>query len=179
MNVTAVTPFTAGKAHNFDAGQLRQGLSQTAAIATTPDDFANSFARVYDQATIALPAGILLPRQAMNMTQRVETLVTRVPLAPFICVIVLDLLYVIGGIMLTISAILAIRLGEGTRDAQARLSTAAVVAECFEDSTLGNDAVDVKELYAERRGIPTNRIALGKRTHGGRQYGQIKPETKV
>ena len=56
------------------------------------------------------------------------------------------------------------------RDAQARLSMAAVVAESFESPGLGDDARCVDDLFAERRGRMTRRVALGKGQSGGRKY---------
>ena len=70
----------------------------------------------------------------------------------------------------------------------ARLSVGAVVAESFESPVLGEDARDVAELFAERRGLgkSARRIALGKRgirqgakpalpgdPVGGRGYTQV------
>ena len=54
-----------------------------------------------------------------------------------------------------------------------RLTLAAVVAECFEDPELGCDAQQVDELYAERRGLPTTRVALSRGDNGGRLHGRI------
>ena len=55
--------------------------------------------------------------------------------------------------------------GDGVCDAQARLSVGALVAESFESPVLEEDARNVGELFAERRGLGENtrRIALGKR----------------
>ena len=175
LNNSAAVPFVAGRRKSFADELLHQGLEQ-AAIASTPEGFIGIFAQVVDEATVAVPGGILLNRPALNMTQRIETLVTRIPKAPFLCVIILDLLYVVGGIILTVAAVMTVMVGPGIRDAQARLSTAAVVAECFESPALGDDATDVKDLYAEQRGMPTRRIALNGRKHEGRRYGQVVPE---
>ena len=59
------------------------------------------------------------------------------------------------------------------KDAQARLSVAAVVAESFENPALGDDAHSVSDLYAERRGKVTRRVALGRAEGGGRRFKQI------
>ena len=56
---------------------------------------------------------------------------------------------------------------------QARLSVTAVVADGFENARLGDDAVNVEGLYAERRGLGTTRVAFGKRDGGGRCYRKV------
>lgn len=73
-----------------------------------------------------------------------------------------------------VAALIAVRRGRSVRDAQARLSTLAVVAESFESPAWGDDARDVDMLFAERRGESTRRIALVRRAGGkGRRYKQI------
>ena len=119
---------------------------------------------------MALPAGVMLPLQATNVTRRVETPVTRVPVAPFLALVLLNLLYAAAGVSLTLIALLAIVRGHSVRDAQARLSVAAVVAESFESPALGDNATCIDDLYAERRGMATRRVALGRREDGGRRY---------
>jgi len=49
----------------------------------------------------------------------------------------------------------------------------ALVAEAFESPALGDDATKVELLYAERRGTPTRRVALGRNVQGGRCYKPI------
>lgn len=86
---------------------------------------------MYDSTLVALPAGIMLPLAATNVTRRVKTTVTHVPMAPFLALVLLNLLYAAAGVALTLSASLAIFCGCGIRDAQARLSVAAVVAKAL------------------------------------------------
>ena len=47
------------------------------------------------------------------------------------------------------------------------------MAEGFENVSLGDDAVDVEGLYAERRGLVTTRVAFGRRDGGGRCYKKV------
>ena len=115
----------------------------------------------------------MLPLPFLNASRRVETPVTRVPKAPLFAVLLLDLLYAATGIALTLGALAASTRGHGARDVQARLSLTAVVAEGFEDARLGDDAVDVEGLYAERRGLVTTRVAFGRRDGGGRCYRKV------
>lgn len=115
----------------------------------------------------------MLPLPFLNASRRVETPVTRVPKAPLFAVLLLDLLYAATGIALTLSALAASARGHGARDVQARLSLTAVVAEGFENARLGDDAVDVEGLFAERRGMVTKRVAFRRRDGGGRCYRKV------
>ena len=47
------------------------------------------------------------------------------------------------------------------------------MAESFESPAWDDDATQIDELYAERRGEPPRRIALSRRDGGGRHYRQI------
>jgi len=115
----------------------------------------------------------------------VQTQAARVSRAPFICLLLLNLLYAGAGVILTATALLALvgdrgtRAGSqqgrvrGVRDAQARLSVAAIVAESFESPALGDDAMSVDDLFAERQGKKTRRVALVEGKVGGRRYQQV------
>ena len=169
----ASIPFITGITAQWGYDHLRQGLQVSFAGAKSSEDFAARFANVYDQTVIAIPAGVMLSFPATNVTRRIETLVTRVPRAPFLVLVLLNLLYPATGVTLTIIALFALIRGRGVRDAQARLSVAAVVAESFENPALGDDAKKIDDLYAERRGLTPRRVALGRKENGGRRYGQI------
>lgn len=169
----ASIPFVTGITGSWGDEQLHQGLEQAFARAKTPEDVASGFAEVYDQTTVAIPAGVTIPRPVLDATRRVRTQVARVPKAPFATLLCLNLLYAAAGLTLAFTAMLVVHLGEGVKDAQARLSVAAVVAESFENPALGDDAVKVEDLYAERRGKLSPRIALAKGKSGGRRYRQI------
>ncbi len=169
----ASIPFITGITAQWGYDQLLQGLQVSFAGAKSSEDFAAKFANVYDQAMMAIPAGVMVSLPATNVTRRIETPVTRVPRAPFLALVLLDLLYAATGAALTIMAVFALIHGRGVRDAQARLSVAAVVAESFESPALGDDARKIDDLYAERRGLTPRRVALGRKGNGGRRYGQI------
>ena len=173
MNNSAPLAFIGAMDGGFGIEQIKQGLERAVASAKTPEDVSAGLASAYDQTMVSLPAGVLLQRPPLNVTRRVQTLVTRMPKAPFAAVIVTNLLYAVLGIFMTVTALLVLRLGSGVRDTQARLSSAAIVAESFESPALGDDATEVGDLYAERRGMPTRRVAVVKRKDGGRRYKQV------
>ena len=189
LNTTAPLIFLGPLSETYGFEQLYRGINTAAAMASTPDALASSFATAYDQTIIAMPAGTFthLP-PVTTPTKTLQYQASRVPRAPFLALVFLDLTYAILGIALTIVALIVVKKGDGVRDAQARLSIGAVVAESFESPVLGEDARDVGELFAERRGLGTSarRIALGKRgipqgakpappgeSVGGRRYRQV------
>lgn len=181
----ASMPFINGITGSWGDEQLHQGLQQSFVRAETSEDLASYFATVYDQTLVAIPAGVLNALPVVNATQRVQTQVARVQKAPFVCLLLLNLLYAVVGIVLTAVALAAVKFskprdkkgkmggGGGIRDAQARLSVAAIVAESFEAPNLGDDARSVDDLFAERRGKLTRRVALGTGLSGGRRFRQV------
>ena len=181
----ASVPFIIGITGSWGDEQLYQGLQQSVVSAETSEDLASSFATVYDQTLVAIPVAALNALPAVNTTRRVQTQVARVQRAPFVCLLLLNLLYAGVGIVLTGTALVAVRFGGprvgegviggggGVRDAQARLSVAAIVAESFEAPNLGEDAKSVDDLFAERRGQVTRRVALGMGQGGGRRFRQV------
>ena len=114
--------------------------------AENPEDLAAGFASAYDQAVVSVPAGVMQPLPAINATRRVTTQVARVPIAPFLTLILLNLRFALIGVILTITALLALSSGHGVKDAQSRLSVAAVDAEGFENPAFDDDARDVDVL---------------------------------
>lgn len=181
----ASMPFINGITGSWGDEQLHQGLQQSFLRAKTSEDLESFFATVYDQTLVAIPAGVLNALSVVNATQRVQTQVARVQKAPLVCLLLLNLLYAGVGIVLTATALAAVKFSKprvdkgkigrvgGVRDAQARLSVAAIVAESFEAPNLGDDARSVDDLFAERRGKVTRRVALGMGQGGGRKFRQV------
>ncbi|MDI1490433.1 MAG: hypothetical protein OHK93_001636 [Ramalina farinacea] len=189
LNRSAPLIFLGPLSNSYGFQQLYTGINTAAANASTPDELASLFATAYDQTIIAMPAGTFTHLPPVTIpTGTMQYQVTRVPRAPFLALVILDLIYAVLGIALTIMALVVVAKGDGVRDAQARLSIGALVAESFESPVLGEDARDVSELFAERRGLgqSARRIALGKRgtpqgtkpalpgeSVGGRRYRQV------
>ena len=48
-----------------------------------------------------------------------------------------------------------------------------MVAEGFKNARLGDDAVDLEGLFAERRGLVTKRVVFMRRDGGGRCYRKV------
>ncbi|KAI4198804.1 MAG: hypothetical protein LQ350_005045 [Teloschistes chrysophthalmus] len=135
---------------------------------------ASAWASTYDQTMLQTGNGMLVVRDPISVGHSLVAQVTRIPRAPLLTLIVLDLLYALVGTCLALAAFKAVRKGSSVRDAQVRLSSLAIVAESFESPAWGEDARNVDTLFAERRGEPTRRIALVKQADGkGRKYKQL------
>ncbi|KAL9578895.1 MAG: hypothetical protein Q9212_005430 [Teloschistes hypoglaucus] len=140
----------------------------------SPGSVASAWASVYDRGMLYAGDGMLVARDPVSVGHSLVTQVTRIPRAPLLTLVILDLLYALIGTCLAIAALRAVRKGPSVRDAQARLSNLAIVAESFESPAWGQDARNVDTLFAERRGEPTRRIALVKQGDGkGRKYKQL------
>ncbi|KAL8666394.1 MAG: hypothetical protein Q9202_001417 [Teloschistes flavicans] len=157
--------------------QLQDGILSPFGNASKAADIASGWATAYDQSLLASRFSVLRGRPPITFNRDSPddpvTLATMIPRAPFVTLIVLDLLYATIATVLMIAAVIAVRKGHGVKDAQARLSILAVVAESFESPAWGDDAKKVDMLFAERRGEGTRRIALVKREGGGRRFKQI------
>ena len=89
----------------------------------------------------------------------------------------LNLPYAILGILLTISAMTVVLVGQSVRDAQARLSLDAIVAEGFENPAPREDANDLNKLYAKRQGSASRKICVDQ-TRQRKQEVQVGPDRK-
>ncbi|KAL8724067.1 MAG: hypothetical protein Q9166_008152 [cf. Caloplaca sp. 2 TL-2023] len=154
-------------------------MNETASL-----DFVSALRAVVgaDWVQLQQATGMLLGRPPLTVTQSTTTQVTRKPRAPFITLIALDLVYSTTGMCLMIAVLIGARKGRSVRDVQARISTLAVVAESFESPAVGDNAKDVKMLFAQRRGRgeSTRRIALVRQRGGGRRFKQtVSPQNYV
>ncbi|KAL8861265.1 MAG: hypothetical protein Q9178_002481 [Gyalolechia marmorata] len=173
-NVTGASLFVGASrfVSSKGSGQLQQGMRAAVARAEKVEDIASAFAKAYDQTILSLAAGYLVNLPASGATRATTLQVTRIPYAPFITLVVLDIAYAALGTGLMIAALIALRKAFSVGDAQVRLSTLAVIAESFESPVWGDDAKSINMLFAERRGESTRRIALTRR-EGGRRFKQI------
>ena len=173
MNDTAGAIFAGASEQGQGSPQLQQGIRTAVAGANEVEDIASGFANAYDQTALSMVAGMLPGLPPTNVTQRITMQVTRIPRAPFLALMILDFTYAVISTGLFLAALIAIRRGDRVADAQARLSIEAVIAESFENPAWGEDAKSVDELFAERRGQRTRKIAIVKRNGGGRRFKPV------
>ena len=173
MNASEASVFSAIAPYGQGDPQLQQGIRAAVAGAQKAEDIASNFGKTFDQSTLSTIAGMLLGVSPTDVTRSATLQVTRIPRAPFLALIILDLIYAIISTTLFVAGLIAVRKGDCVADAQARLSSKAVVAESFESPALGDDAEKVDKLFAERRGQKTRRVAIVRRDGGGRRFKQV------
>jgi hypothetical protein len=79
----------------------------------------------------------------------ISTLVARIPKAPLVILVILNLLYAVVGVIL---AVMAARTGPSeTKNVQGRLSVAGLTAKCFESrDRFEGPAKEIQDLFAEK-----------------------------
>ncbi|KAL9114250.1 MAG: hypothetical protein Q9227_001672 [Pyrenula ochraceoflavens] len=184
MNTTAAIPFeqaiylgTTSVNDAFASDNLGNGLTVAASQARTPQDFASQFARTFDETLLGLVSGTLQEQAATGVERRTTSLVARVPRAPFIALIVLQ--FVLSAVGVGAVCWVVLWIPSDVRDTQARLGLGAVVAELFEqDEGMCSTATSVDELFAERRGMSSSRVAVARQRGGGRRLIRLEVEGK-
>ncbi|KAJ9606772.1 hypothetical protein H2200_008781 [Cladophialophora chaetospira] len=119
---------------------------------------ADFWAKAYSQSTMALASGIMTARSDLQEQTRRTKLVSRVPKAPLYALVALNALYAVLGIILA-----WIALGSNpseTNELREKLSTAGLVAACFERQR-AERAVDKKrQMFAEYEGVSSGRVGV-------------------
>ena len=176
MNATTVVPFQLAITYNgaqFASDMLGNGLTTAASSANTADEFADTFARTYDKAVLGLVSGTLQQRPALNALTRNISLVARVPLAPFVTLVVLNIVFGFVGMVAVVLALFSNRRHLVT-DTHVNLSISALIAQMFESSEVRGTTKSVDELFAERRGLETARVASTKQSYRGRALSLVE-----
>lgn len=124
------------KPHSYSASQYND-----------TSEMADSWARAYSRTAAALAAGIVSPRADLAEQIRSTKLVSRVPKAPLYTLVALNSLYAILGVTL---AWFAIRSNpHETNELREKLSTAGLVALCFEGRRAERRVRKKKEMFRE------------------------------
>lgn len=134
-------------------------------------DLANEWASLYSQIALGLSAGIMSPRLNIRQQTRESFLVARIPKLPLFVLIGLNLLYAVVGILLALycAYFCAPRT---TKDIQARLSVAGLVAFCFEPRQRAwGPAEEIEDLFTEKIENGTSgRVGIRPVDEGGWRY---------
>lgn len=117
----------------YSQNALESAWISGAQQANTSQELADFFAQRFSETALSMIVGITQP--ALNIAERTRDhlLVTRLPKAPFFTLIVLNLLYAVLGVLLAVVAVAS--HPRKTRNVQARLSIAGLVAALFESNT--------------------------------------------
>lgn len=147
--------------------QLQQAAS-LAALSSSAQELADKIAFAYSKLALAMGAEAVTPTPALAAQERSSSLVARVPAAPLFTLVVANLLFVAIGVIFTLVA-LGTSGGE-VRDVQARLNIAGLVADHFEGAKARRGVESIDELFEERDGHSSIRVAIDRVPGGGYAY---------
>ena len=122
------------------------------------NQMADSWAKAYSRAAMALTAGIMTARRDLEEQIRSTKLVSRVPKAPLYTLVALNSIYAILGVVLACLA-----LGSNpseTNELREKLSTAGLVAACFEGDRAERSVDKKREMFAEYEGVSSGRLGV-------------------
>lgn len=135
----------------YSQNALESAWISGAQQSNTSQELADFFAQRFSETTLSMVVGITEP--AFNLAERTREhlLVTRLPKAPFFTLIVLNLLYAALGVLLAALAVAS--QPRRTRDVQARLSIAGLVAALFEARTSSASMTQSKRSASGIEGV--------------------------
>ncbi|KAH8672041.1 hypothetical protein BGZ60DRAFT_537553 [Tricladium varicosporioides] len=136
-------------------------------------EVADRFALSYSRTALAVAVGAFTPQPAIESQLREDILVARVPIAPLAILIFSNLSFVILGIVLTIIAFVVVGKGE-TREIQARMDIAALVAAQFEGGRARTQVEGVENLFEENQGVKGLRVGVMRAEEGGWMFGSCR-----
>jgi hypothetical protein len=153
-----------------DVGQanLQTAVTVAASTATDAQDLADQIALAYSKVALGVGAQSVQRAPALAAQERTSLLVTRLPMAALFSLVAANLLFVLVGVALTIAA-LATSGGE-VREVQARLSIFGLVADRFEGLRASRRAEEMEDLFEERDGKGSMRVAVHQVVTGGYTY---------
>ncbi|KAH8658786.1 hypothetical protein BGZ60DRAFT_127140 [Tricladium varicosporioides] len=151
-------------------------LAQSAAGEDTPSAFVESWTTGFSTMVLALSAGIMSPRANIMEQKRTPMLIARIPKAPLIALVFLNLIYAVGGVAL---AVLAARTGASeTKSVKERVSVAGLAAKCFESTDrFEGPSEDITDLFTEKQVAATghgfSKVSIVASERGGWRYDLI------
>ncbi|KEF62440.1 uncharacterized protein A1O9_00412 [Exophiala aquamarina CBS 119918] len=119
----------------YSQNSLESAWISGAQQSNTSQELADFFALRFSETALGMVVGMTEPASNLAERTRQHLLVARLPKAPFFALIVLNLLYAALGVLLAVLAIAS--QPRKTRDLQARLSIAGLVAALFEPHHTG------------------------------------------
>lgn len=144
-----------------------QDAANLAALGPSVQAMADTFALQYSISLLSLVAGALVPSPTMELQQRSEMIVARIPTSALYLLVASILLLVIFGIFLTIVALGAAVSTKDIEEVTARMSLQGLVAERLESERAGSAVGDLDEMFEEKAGVGCKRVGLGRCESGG------------
>lgn len=123
----------------------------------------------YDHAAIGMGVAALRQSDAQEAKHRTSVLVSSIPVAPLVCLLVANMLFCIAGAVLAVMAVVSTKDPE-TQEVVGRLSIVGLTAERFEGDQARVPVEDVAEMYLELTQARSCRVGVGRDFHGGYSY---------
>lgn len=137
----------------------------------TAAEFASNWAAEYSRIALSMGTFALRATPALDSQFREPTIVSRVPVAPLIALLVSNLLYCILGVALTVQAVRAVTEGPETKELVERTGTQSIVAALFEDRAVSARAVkDVDDMFTELTQGKRHKVGVRRSPDGGYSY---------
>ncbi|EXJ58734.1 hypothetical protein A1O7_06164 [Cladophialophora yegresii CBS 114405] len=164
-NGSVGTILAAGNYYGFGKVALETAAYSASQYNNTAQ-MADAWARAYSRTAMALGSGIMTARADLDEQMRSTRLVSRVPKAPLYTLVALNTVYAVLGFVL---AWLALSSNPSeTNELREKLSTAGLVAFCFEGDRADKRVDKKREMFAEYEGAPSSRVGVEESTyHGG------------
>ena len=174
-----ITSLMIGPLMNFVYGQpmLVQG-SLLASLSNTTEQFVNSLGNLFNNVALSFSTGGLTEQLNLEEQTRNGIVVARVPKAPLFTLIVVNLLFVVYGIIVFVIALLS--HPRETRDVQARLSVTGLVANLFEGERAGKHVSKLEDLFHEREDNGEKiRVAITRTDRNGWAFSKSLTEREI
>jgi hypothetical protein len=164
-NGSVGTLLNAGNYYGFGKVALETAAYSSSQYNDTAQ-MADSWARAYSRTAMALGSGVMTARADLEEQVRSTKLVSRVPKAPLYTLVGLNTVYAILGFVL---AWLALSSNPSeTNELREKLSTAGLVAVCFEGARAERLVDKKREMFAEYEGASSGRVGVEENFyHGG------------
>jgi hypothetical protein len=161
--VTGILQATQRRTEAGDAN-LVQAVS-VAGLGNTAQSISDQFAQSDSETALAVASGAFGPRPATELQLRSQILVVRVPKAPLMFLVLMNLLLAVLGVVLAALAWNSVRHGD-TGEIQARLSIPAIVASHFESASVRGPLKNVENTFEGSHGKLGPRIGFRKNAEG-------------
>ncbi|ETI22299.1 hypothetical protein G647_06372 [Cladophialophora carrionii CBS 160.54] len=164
-NGSVGTILAAGNYYGFGKVALETAAYSASQYNNTAQ-MADAWARAYSRTAMALGSGIMTARADLEEQLRSSRLVSRVPKAPLYTLVALNTVYAVLGFVL---AWLALSSNPSeTNELREKLSTAGLVAFCFEGDRAERVVDRKRQMFAEYEGAPSSRVGVEENIyHGG------------
>jgi len=148
---------------------LHQAFSSAGLGTTSAQEMVDNWAVEYSRIAVSLGVAALQGSAATESEYRVPVLMSRIPIAPLVCLLLSNFLYCVVGAVLAVMALIAVRDSE-TKEVLERATIMGLVAAHFEGDRAQQSVKDMNETYAELSQGNTGRVGISNAPAGGYMY---------